>query len=62
MYVPDYDEFLIYTTKEEILNYIESLIDSREYTMEEVLGITINNFGKDFSEIIRYLLAEYINI
>jgi hypothetical protein len=55
--------FLSTPTKEEILNFIESLINSGVDSIEEVLEISTNHFGKDFSEIIEYIVLndeEYI--
>jgi hypothetical protein len=62
MYIPDYDEFLIYTTKEEILNFVESLIRNGINSTEEVLEKSVNHFGGDFYEIIKYIILndEYI--
>jgi hypothetical protein len=62
MYIPDYDEFLIYTTKEEILNFVESLIRNGIDSIEEVIEKSVNHFGGDFHEIIKYIILndEYI--
>lgn len=56
MFVPHYDEFGIYTTEEEIKNYIESLIKEGETEEETVLEKCKSFFGEYSSDIIEYIV------
>jgi hypothetical protein len=47
-----YDEFGIYTDKEEIENFIESLIKIVENNEESIFNQCINHFGQEYSNII----------
>ena len=55
MFVPHYDEFGIYTTEDEIKNYIESLIKEGETEEEKVLEKCKIFFGEYSSDIIEYI-------
>ncbi len=58
MYIPDYDEFLIYTTKEEILIFIESLLNDGIDSVEEVLEKSKSHFGENFYETIMSIISD----
>lgn len=52
MYILDYDEFNIYTTPNDVENYIESLIKEGIEIKEEIYNKCISYFGKDLKNII----------
>lgn len=59
MFIPYYDEFLIYTTKDEILEFIESIIKKGLTCKEDIIDICIENFGKDLKDQIEYIVYEF---
>jgi 5-formaminoimidazole-4-carboxamide-1-beta-D-ribofuranosyl 5'-monophosphate synthetase len=59
MFIPYYDEFLIYTTKDDILEFIESLVEKGLKSQEDITNITIENFGKDLKDQIEYIVYEF---
>lgn len=59
MFIPYYDEFLIYTTKDDILEFIESLVEKGLKSQEDIINITIENFGKDLKDQIEYIVYEF---
>jgi hypothetical protein len=52
MHILDYDEFNIYTTPNDVENYIESLINEGIEIKEEIYSHCINYFGIDLKNII----------
>jgi hypothetical protein len=52
MHIIDYDEFNIYTTPNDVENYIESLINEGIEIKEEIYNHCIDYFGIDFKSII----------
>jgi hypothetical protein len=59
MFIPYYDEFLIYTTKDDILEFIESLLKKGLKSQEDIINISIENFGKDLKDQIEYIVYEF---
>lgn len=57
MYIPYYDEFLIYTTREEILEFIEELLETG-ISLDEALEKSKSHFGSDLVQIIEYILLD----
>jgi hypothetical protein len=52
MHLLDYDEFNIYTTTEDVKNYITSLISEGIDLSEEIYTMCINHFGESVKYII----------
>lgn len=52
MHILDYDEFNIYTTPNDVENYIESLISEGIEIKEEIYNKCISYFGIDLKNII----------
>lgn len=59
MFIPYYDEFLIYTTKDDILEFIESIVEKGLKSQEDIINITIENFGEDLKDQIEYIVYEF---
>jgi hypothetical protein len=65
MFIPYYDEFLIYTTEDEILEFIESIKDTgliigdNGLDKEDVINICIEHFGENLHDSIEYIVYEY---
>jgi hypothetical protein len=59
MFIPYYDEFLIYTTKDDILDFIELLLEKGLKSQEDIINISIENFGKDLKDQIEYIVYEF---
>lgn len=57
MYLLDYDEFNIYTTTEDVKNYISSLINEGIDLSEEIYNMCINHFG----ESVKYIIDDIFN-
>lgn len=58
MFIPYYDEFLIYTTQEEILNFINE--NKNINNKEDIIKLTIEKFGEDLSSQIEYIVNEQV--
>jgi hypothetical protein len=58
MHILDYDEFNIYTTPNDIENYIESLINEGVEIKEEAYSRCISYFGEDLKHIIDIFFYE----
>jgi hypothetical protein len=58
--IPDYDEFNIYTSIDDVENYVEQLILEGYELKEEIYTLCLNHFGKDFQSIID-IIFEYEN-
>lgn len=56
-FIPYYDEFLIYTTEDEILEFIESII-KKGLTHKDIIDICIEHFGKNLNVPIKYIVYE----
>lgn len=52
MHILDYDEFNIYTTPNDVENYIERLISEGIEIKEDAYGKCINHFGIELKHII----------
>jgi hypothetical protein len=50
--VPDYDEFNIYTSIDDVENYVEELLSQGYELKEEIYTLCLGYFGKDFQDII----------
>lgn len=50
--VPFYDEFNIYTSIEDIENYVDNLIDQGFELKEEIYRLCVEHFGSEFQDII----------
>jgi hypothetical protein len=58
-FIPYYDEFLIYTTEDEILEFIESIIKKGLTCKEDIIDICIEHFGKNLDVPIKYIVYEF---
>lgn len=58
VHILDYDEFNIYTSIEDVENYIESLISEGIEIKEEAYQRCIGKFGTDFKAIIDAIFQE----
>lgn len=60
MHVPYYDEFLVYTTKDDILFFMESVIKESEIlNPESVKNKCMEHFGLHYEDVIMDILEEY---
>jgi hypothetical protein len=50
--IPDYDEFNIYTTIDDVEYYVISLISQGFEIKEEIYSLCLNHFGEEFKDII----------
>lgn len=57
-FIPHYDDFLIYTTEDEILEFIESIIDKGLTCKEDIIDVCIEHFGKNLDVQIKYIVNE----
>jgi F0F1-type ATP synthase delta subunit len=57
MFIIDYDEFGIYTTEEEVKNYVESLIISGE-KKDSILEKCQSEFGEYLCRFIEYMIYD----
>jgi hypothetical protein len=48
----DYDEFNIYTTLEDVENYVEKLLTEGFEIKEEIYNLCLNHFGNEFKLLI----------
>lgn len=58
MHILDYDEFNIYTSIEDVENYLETLISEGIQTKDEAYDKCLSKFGQDFKELIEALFQE----
>lgn len=58
MIVPHYDEFGIYTTTDDIREYISKLIEEGFKTEQEVFNKCVDHFGNFFSDVIETVMYE----
>jgi hypothetical protein len=56
--VPDYDEFNIYTTVDDVENYIESLFEKGFQKKDEIYSMCVSHFGEDLKNIIDILFID----
>jgi hypothetical protein len=54
--LPQYDEFGIYTTTDDIICYVASLIEQGVSSEEDVLSKCIDEFGRSHSDLIEKAL------
>jgi hypothetical protein len=54
----DYDEFNIYTTIEDVKNYIISLIQKGYDSREEIYNMCLEYFGQNYISIIEDLMND----
>lgn len=60
MNVPCYDEFLVYTTKDDMLFFMESVIKETGITNSEFLkNKCMEHFGLHYEDVIMDILEEY---
>ena len=50
--VPDYDEFNIYTSIDDIGTYVEQLLDQGYELKEEIYTLCLEHFGIEFQDLI----------
>ena len=50
--VPDYDEFNIYTSVDDIETYVQQLLSQGYELKEEIYTLCLKHFGKEFQDII----------
>ena len=50
--IPDYDEFNIYTSVDDIENYVQNLFSQGYELKEEIYTLCIGHFGEEFKDII----------
>ncbi len=48
----DYDEFNIYTTMEDVENYVDSLLSEGFELKDEIYSMCLGHFGIDFKQLI----------
>ena len=52
MITSDYDEFNIYTTTDDVEDYIESLFTKGHESKEEMYHLCLGYFGQDFTNLV----------
>ena len=50
--VPDYDEFNIYTSVDDVENYVKHLVSQGYELKEEIYRLCMEHFGIEFQDII----------
>jgi hypothetical protein len=50
--VPDYDEFNIYTSVDDVENYVLHLVSQGYELKEEIYRLCMEHFGSEFQDII----------
>lgn len=50
--VPDYDEFNIYTSVDDVESYVENLFEQGYELKEEIYTLCVEHFGKEFQDVI----------
>lgn len=58
MLITDYDEFNIYTTIEDVENYVNALISEGYEIKEEIYTMCMNHFGGVYADIIDKLFND----
>ena len=58
--IPDYDEFNIYTSVDDIETYVHQLFSQGYELKEEIYTLCLKHFGKEFQDIID-IFFEYEN-
>jgi len=58
MLITDYDEFNIYTTIEDVENYVNALISEGYEIKEEIYTMCITHFGGGYTDIIDKLFND----
>lgn len=58
-FITHYDEFLIYTTKDEILEFIESIIKKGLTRKKYIIDVCIEHFGSNLDVQIKYIVNEF---
>lgn len=56
MFIPHYDEFLIFTTREDIIDYINYLRKKGITSKKEIIYICNEHFGKELSDKVREIV------
>jgi hypothetical protein len=57
MFVPYYDEFHVYLTQDDVINFIENQLDENEnIEKEDLYKKCINYFGKNYDSLILEIL------
>ena len=56
--ITDYDEFGIYSDREEIENYIKNLIDEGFEEQEEIYNLCLEKFGIYYIDILDELFSD----
>lgn len=52
MHILDYDDFNIYTTTEDVKEYVDSLINEGYELTEEIYTMCLNHFGDNIRSIL----------
>jgi len=52
MMLLDYDEFNIYTTMEDVENYVDSLMSQGFELKDEIYNMCLGHFGIDFKQLV----------
>jgi len=50
--IPDYDEFNIYTSTDDVENYVGQLLLQGYELKEEIYSLCLKHFGEEFKDII----------
>ena len=50
--VPDYDEFNIYTSIDDVEDYVQQLLLQGYELKEEIYTLCLKHFGKEFQDVI----------
>jgi hypothetical protein len=58
--IPDYDEFNIYTSVDDVETYVNQLLSQGYDLKEEIYTLCLKHFGKGFQDIID-IFFEYEN-
>jgi hypothetical protein len=58
MIILDFDEFNIYTNREDVENFIESTISNGIDSDEKIYTLCLEHFGESFREIINEIFEE----
>lgn len=58
MFVPYYDEFCVYLTQNDVINFIEEKFNEKELVKEDLYDICINHFGISYENLILEVLEE----
>ena len=58
MFVPYYDEFCVYFTQNDVIDFIEEKLNKNELTKEDLYDICLNQFGVSYD----YLILEVLEM